>query len=119
VSLRAAHPGVMLVVEVGYKMRLFGEDAEVAARVSTTASILLAPSCSVASTCHQQHMCPWHVYRLCCEVCSSKKGSIVTAACNACMLKERLNKRRNNRAPASRGLLVLLMLPPGQAVALI
>lgn len=33
VSLKAAHPGVLLLVEVGYKMRMFGEDAEVAAKV--------------------------------------------------------------------------------------
>lgn len=32
-SLQAAHPGVLLLVEVGYKMRMFGQDAEVAAKV--------------------------------------------------------------------------------------
>ncbi|KIY97568.1 DNA mismatch repair protein Msh3 [Monoraphidium neglectum] len=32
VALRRAHPGVLLAVEVGYKMRFFGEDAEAAAR---------------------------------------------------------------------------------------
>lgn len=42
----------MLVVEVGYKMRLFGEDAEVAARVSTIPSILLASSCSTIMPVH-------------------------------------------------------------------
>jgi DNA mismatch repair protein MSH3 len=33
VALKAAHPGVLLLVEVGYKMRMFGADAEVAAKV--------------------------------------------------------------------------------------
>ncbi|EFJ39164.1 hypothetical protein VOLCADRAFT_101290, partial [Volvox carteri f. nagariensis] len=33
VELRAQNPGTLLIVEVGYKMRFFGEDAEVAARV--------------------------------------------------------------------------------------
>ncbi|PNH11973.1 DNA mismatch repair protein MSH3 [Tetrabaena socialis] len=33
VELRAQHPGTILVVEVGYKFRFFGEDAEVAAQV--------------------------------------------------------------------------------------
>lgn len=33
VALKAAHPGVLLLVEVGYKMRMFGQDAEVAAKV--------------------------------------------------------------------------------------
>jgi hypothetical protein len=33
VALKAQHPGVLLVVEVGYKMRFFGEDAQVAASV--------------------------------------------------------------------------------------
>lgn len=33
VALKAAHPGVLLAVEVGYKIRVFGEDAEVAAKV--------------------------------------------------------------------------------------
>lgn len=32
-ALKAAHPGVMLVIEVGYKMRLFGRDAEIAADI--------------------------------------------------------------------------------------
>ena len=31
-ALARRHPGVMLIVEVGYKMRLFGKDAETAAR---------------------------------------------------------------------------------------
>lgn len=31
VAIRAAHPGVLLLVEVGYKMRAFGDDARVAA----------------------------------------------------------------------------------------
>jgi hypothetical protein len=34
VALKAAHPGVLLLVEVGYKMRMFGADAEVAAKVT-------------------------------------------------------------------------------------
>jgi hypothetical protein len=29
VALKAAHPGVLLVVEVGYKFRMFGDDAQV------------------------------------------------------------------------------------------
>jgi hypothetical protein len=33
VALKAQYPGVLLVVEVGYKMRFFGEDAQVAASV--------------------------------------------------------------------------------------
>ncbi|GIL42499.1 hypothetical protein Vafri_459, partial [Volvox africanus] len=33
VALKGQHPGTLLLVEVGYKMRFFGEDAETAARV--------------------------------------------------------------------------------------
>lgn len=33
IALKAQHPGVLLVVEVGYKMCMYGEDAEVAASV--------------------------------------------------------------------------------------
>ncbi|KAF8077502.1 hypothetical protein N665_1032s0013 [Sinapis alba] len=33
VELKSKHPGVILMVEVGYRYRFFGEDAEVAARV--------------------------------------------------------------------------------------
>ncbi|KAK9810008.1 hypothetical protein WJX72_003290 [[Myrmecia] bisecta] len=32
VELKRAYPGVLLIIEVGYKMRFFGEDAETAAR---------------------------------------------------------------------------------------
>lgn len=39
VALKAAHPGVLLLVEVGYKMRMFGEDAEVAAKVTMGSNI--------------------------------------------------------------------------------
>ena len=31
--LQRKHPGVLLMIEVGYKMRFFGEDAETASRV--------------------------------------------------------------------------------------
>lgn len=30
-ALKRQHPGIMLLIEVGYKMRLFGDDAEAAA----------------------------------------------------------------------------------------
>jgi DNA mismatch repair protein MSH3 len=32
-ALKRQHPGIMLLIEVGYKMRLFGDDAEDAANV--------------------------------------------------------------------------------------
>lgn len=32
-ALMRQHPGIMLLIEVGYKMRLFGDDAEAAAHV--------------------------------------------------------------------------------------
>ncbi|KAI7838548.1 hypothetical protein COHA_007691 [Chlorella ohadii] len=36
VDLKRKHPGVMLIVEIGYKAKLFGEDAVVASRVLRT-----------------------------------------------------------------------------------
>ena len=32
-EFKKKYPGVLLVIEVGYKMRFFGEDAEVASKV--------------------------------------------------------------------------------------
>jgi DNA mismatch repair protein MSH3 len=56
VALKAAHPGVLLLVEVGYKMRMFGEDAEVAAKVRQGTDqqewCLCAGSCKLPAVGH-------------------------------------------------------------------
>ncbi|WFD31269.1 Mismatch repair protein msh3 [Malassezia sp. CBS 17886] len=37
-QLKAQHPGVLLLIEVGYKMKMFGDDARIASRVLNIAS---------------------------------------------------------------------------------
>lgn len=44
IDLKRRHPDVLLVVEVGYKMRFFGDDAETAAKVRFLLSMHTAVS---------------------------------------------------------------------------
>ncbi|GAA6050091.1 hypothetical protein JCM3770_001365 [Rhodotorula araucariae] len=61
VALRKANPGVLLVVEVGYKFRFFDEDAQTASRVLNIACF---PSQHMLTASIPTHRVDFHVKRL-------------------------------------------------------
>ncbi|BGP37749.1 Mismatch repair protein msh3 [Rhodotorula kratochvilovae] len=60
-ALRKANPGVLLIVEVGYKFRFFGEDAQAASRVLNIACF---PSQHMLTASIPTHRLDFHVKRL-------------------------------------------------------
>ncbi|BGP22690.1 DNA mismatch repair protein MSH3 [Rhodotorula toruloides] len=60
-ALRKAHPGVLLVIEVGYKFRFFDEDAQVASRILNIACF---PSQHMLTASIPTHRLDVHVKRL-------------------------------------------------------
>jgi hypothetical protein len=82
VSLKAAHPGVLLLVEVGYKMRMFGQDAEVAAKVIRTAAdgVLGAQAATGVRTALGMHP-PRHQLSQCLAPFSTERASGARDVC--------------------------------------
>lgn len=66
VSLRRANPGVLLVVEVGYKMRFFGRDAETASRL---VKLFAYQDKHFLTASFPVHRTPIYVRRLCAQGC--------------------------------------------------
>lgn len=80
-SLQAAHPGVLLLVEVGYKMRMFGQDAEVAAKVMQLTALgaevaATAQDCARCAPTHAQLPAGPHAWRFSNRKALQSKGCL-------------------------------------------
>lgn len=72
VDLKEKHPGVLLLVECGYRYRFFGEDALTAAKVRFPSSLMRAIGvCVSAPTCSRQYFVSQKVVVLTCVCCTT------------------------------------------------